>query len=190
MSNFKPKERIEEARGALGLDRCFSCSDSPFSQFARAIQARKIPIDFGSAWRAFWRLIKAESPEPHHRRTVTIEFTRQLWPQPPPGSHPYWCYINTLIFYGKRWRKVWEQEIPEASFFFKGNYNWAVPSKFNLTGMKVEYDEDYGWLLKFKMSHQEAFKVYEFLFQHHPEFKVRYDENEGLKIEPKEVTSC
>ncbi len=125
---------------------------------------------------------------PKHRRTVTIEVTRQLWPQPPRNSRPYWCYINTLLFY-RGPKEVWSQEIPEASHFFKGNFNWAVPSKFNLVYMRVEYDKQWGWLLKFQMSHKEAFKVYEFLFQEHPDFKVLWDETEGLKIDKKGLSN-
>jgi len=47
------------------------------------------------------------------RKTKLVVFERQLWPQPPYNSKPYWCLINTLIFY-RDGKVVWRQEIPEA----------------------------------------------------------------------------
>lgn len=123
--------------------------------------------------------------EPRHKRTVTIEFTRQLRPQPPKNSCPHWCYINTLLFYQNGAKEVWSQEVPEASYEFKGLKN----SLFSVSGMRVEYDKQWGWLLKFQMSHKEAFKVYEFLFQNHPDFKVLWDETDGLRIGRKAVST-
>lgn len=115
--------------------------------------------------------------EPKHKRTVVIEFSRQLRPQPPKNAAPHWCYINTLLFY-LNGKKVWEQKIPEASYEFKGLAN----SQFQLGGMCVEYDKEWGWLLKFMMTHKQAFKIYEFLFQNHPEIKVCYTEEDGLQF--------
>ena len=118
------------------------------------------------------------------KRTIIIEFSRQLRPQPPKNSHPYWWGIGDLDFI-KNGKKVWHQEIPEASTFFKeGFYSWVKVPRIYFGTCKVEYDKDWGWILKFQISHQEAHKIYEFLFKHHPEYKVSYSENDGTQILP------
>ena len=38
------------------------------------------------------------------RMTRLIEFKRQLWPPPPTGSHPWFCYLRTLKFYDLDWK--------------------------------------------------------------------------------------
>ena len=97
------------------------------------------------------------------KRTKTIEFTRQLWPQPPKNAHPSWYLINTLGFF-KNGEKVWEQEIPEADL------KKMVVNRWGREGLDhpgyhfhVEYDETWGWLLKFKMRHEQANRVWEFI---------------------------
>ena len=118
------------------------------------------------------------------KRTIIIEFSRQLRPQPPKNSHPYWWGIGDLDFF-KDGKKVWHQEIPEASNFFKQQfYNWLKVPRIYFGTCKVEYDKDWGWILKFQVSHQEAHKIYDFLFKHHPEYKVSYSENDGTQILP------
>ena len=116
------------------------------------------------------------------KRTIIIEFSRQLRPQPPKNSHPYWWGIGDLDFF-KDGKKVWHQEIPEATNFFnQGFYAWLKVPRVYLGTCKVEYDKNWGWLLKFQVSHQEAHKIYEFLFKHHPELKVTYTENDGTQF--------
>jgi len=116
------------------------------------------------------------------KRTIIIKFSRQLRPQPPKGSHPYWWGIGDLDFI-KNGKVVWHQEIPEASNFYNKNfYDWLKVPRIYLNGCQVEHDKDWGWILKFEASHQEAHKIYEFLFKHHPEYKVSYTENDGTQI--------
>ena len=98
-----------------------------------------------------------------HKRTKTIEFTRQLWPPPPVDARPWWCYLNTLKFY-KDHEEVWSQEIPEAE------YKKMVVNRFGYEtighpgkGFQVELDQNFGWLLKFNMTHEEAEKVWQFI---------------------------
>jgi len=82
-----------------------------------------------------------------------------------------------LKFY-KDGKEVWSQQIPEDSCYFQGMQN----SKFNISGSSVEYNKDYGWILTFRMTHKEAFKIYQFLFEGHPDYKVEYVEDKGLQF--------
>ena len=117
-----------------------------------------------------------------NQRTIIIEFSRQLRPQPPVGSTPYWWGLCDLSFY-KNGKEVWHQEIPEASNFFKKNfYDWLNVPRIYLSGYSVKYEKPWGWILHFQLSHKEAHKIYEFLFQHHPEYYVRHTENDGTQI--------
>ena len=98
-----------------------------------------------------------------HRMTKIIEFTRQLQPQPPKDSKPSWYLINTLGFF-KGGKKVWEQEIPEIDVKRMVTNRWGrVELDHPGYGFHVEYDKDWGWLLKFKMTHQQAEKVWKYI---------------------------
>ena len=100
------------------------------------------------------------------KRTKIIEFSRPLWPQPPEGSEPYWCYINTLMFKDPLTRKtVWEQEIPEATLIKKINrHGYVDPIEKRWTrSCEVRQDGDWGWLLVCTMSHTEAEQVWSFV---------------------------
>jgi len=105
------------------------------------------------------RPIRSLATSDVHRRTRTIEFTQQLWPQPPKDSKPYFCLINTLCFLDPNdpCKAVWEQKIPEADI------KWIWDGRKGLKGpcnVHVEYDEHWGWLLKFYISHQEAMHLW------------------------------
>lgn len=114
------------------------------------------------------------------KRTNFIVFSRQLWPQPPYYSRPYWWGIGDLSFYDKNHKCVWHQEIPEASNFFnEGFYNWLNVPRFYIGTCWVERSRHWGWILKFKMSHKEAAKIWAFLFKDHPEIKSHYEEDKG-----------
>jgi len=96
------------------------------------------------------------------KRTKTIEFKRQLWPQPPEDAKPWWWGLNTLAFY-RGYEKVWEQDIPESKLIKK-------PDHFGLDrifghGHRVEFDENFGWLLVFESSHEEADRVWGFILK-------------------------
>ena len=98
-----------------------------------------------------------------HKMTRIIEFKRQLWPQPPKDSKPSWYLINTLGFF-KNGEKVWEQEIPETDVKRMVTNEWGrVELDHPGYYFHVEYDETWGWLLSFKMSHKQAEKVWEFI---------------------------
>ncbi|MDW5564153.1 MAG: hypothetical protein SA339_13120 [Methanomassiliicoccus sp.] len=99
--------------------------------------------------------------------TRTIEFTRQLWPQPPKDGQPYFCLMNTLCFIDEDCHELWRQRIPEGlikwDFDKKGV---RVDSRGNLRhmngplNMRVEWDDTWGWLLKFYLTHGEAKHVW------------------------------
>jgi hypothetical protein len=113
-------------------------------------------------------------------RTNFVEFTRQLKPQPPADSHPYWCGFGDLCFM-KKGRTVWEQSIPEASLFFQDAhcFHWLDVPRIFIHGCRVYFDVQWGWILEFRLSHEEAAKVWAFLFEHHPEFESRYERETG-----------
>ena len=99
------------------------------------------------------------------RMTTIIKFKRQLWPQPPKDAHPSFYLINTLGF-RKNGKKVWEQEIPEFDLFRKElRKDFRGEDYFHLDKIgyyhKVEYDENFGWLLVFKISHEDSKKVWD-----------------------------
>jgi len=100
------------------------------------------------------------------KRTKFVTFSRQLWPQPPEGSKPYWCYINTLMFKEPfSCKTVWEQEIPEAAFVKKINrhgYVDPLESRWSRS-CKVEYEPTWGWCLILEMAHTEAEQVWSFV---------------------------
>lgn len=80
------------------------------------------------------------------RRRRFIIAERQLWPQPPANARPYWCYINTLIFYSPGNREVWRQEIPEAA---------SLLPKFDRTlDCSVFRDGEFGWCLRVEVPYR------------------------------------
>jgi len=98
-----------------------------------------------------------------HKRTKIIEFSRQLWPQPPKDSKPSWYLINTLGFF-QNGKKVWEQEIPETDVKRMVTNEWGrVELDHPGYYFHVEFDSDWGWLLKFKMSHKQADQIWDFI---------------------------
>ena len=104
-----------------------------------------------------------------HKMTTIIEFKRQLWPQPPKDAKPAFYLTNTLGF-GSKGKKVWEQEIPEFDLFrTEVNYNKDGEfSYFDLDKIgyyhKVEYDETWGWMILFRISHEDSKAVWDKIF--------------------------
>jgi hypothetical protein len=112
-------------------------------------------------------------------RTNFVTFSRQLKPQPPKDSYPYWWGIGDLSFY-KYGKTVWHQEIPEASLYFvKGFYNWLKTPRYYIYGCQVKLDKNWGWILEFQMSHEEAAKIWEIMFRDHPEIQSNYEPDKG-----------
>jgi len=103
-----------------------------------------------------------------HKMTTIIEFKRQLWPQPPKDARPSFYLINTLGF-RKNGKKVWEQEIPEFDLFrTEQRKDLRGEDYFHLDGIgyyhKVEYDERWGWMILFRISHEDSKKVWDKIF--------------------------
>ncbi len=126
-------------------------------------------------------ILPFENKKNFGQRTCIIKFTRQLKPQPPPDSQPYWCLVNTLIFH-KGNQKVWEQEIPEADSFFTDDrsYTWLNIPRYKLGGYSVYFDPEWGWILEFTLSHAEAGKIWELLLKDYPDGSVEYKKDFGL----------
>ena len=104
---------------------------------------------------------------PIDRMTRKVEFTRQLWPQPPKNSRPYFCLINTLCFIDEDHETLWQQKIPEGlikwDFDKKGVRLDSHRNIVHMNGpldLRVEWDETWGWLLRFYLTHEEAFHVW------------------------------
>lgn len=84
-----------------------------------------------------------------HRRRRFIIAERQLWPQPPADARPWWCYINTLIFYQENpHREAWRQDIPEAKLF--------LPKFERALDCSVFRDKEFGWCLRVSVPHRMA----------------------------------
>lgn len=94
------------------------------------------------------------------RRTKLIKLTRQLWPQPPPNAKPWWYGLGELAFY-KGYEKVWNQKIPEAQCTMRYNKFGSKTLEHPGRCMKVEFDQHWGWLLSFELSHKDANKIWE-----------------------------
>lgn len=113
-------------------------------------------------------------------RANFIMFSRQLKPQPPYYARPYWWGIGDLSFRDKNGKEVWHQEIPEASLFFhEGFWNWLNVTRYYIHGCQVKRDRDWGWILEFQLSHEEAAKIWALLFKDHPEIISEYDPEKG-----------
>lgn len=95
-----------------------------------------------------------------HRRTVTVAFTIQLWPPPPLDARPYWCYLDTLIFYDKQNREVWRQRVPLP---FKGGRN-----RRDVSCRRVEKQETFGWVLRYEATHKAAEGILWLIGQQNP----------------------
>ena len=93
------------------------------------------------------------------RRTKLIHFTRQLWPQPPPDSRPYWYGLGDLAFY-QGTEKVWDEQIPEARCSMRFNRFGAKNLSHPGRCMKVIFDQNWGWLLSFELSHKDANRIW------------------------------
>jgi len=121
------------------------------------------------------------------KRTKIIEFSRQLWPQPPEGSEPYWCYINTLMFKDPHTLKtVWEQEIPECALIKKINchgYVDPIEKRFSQSA-RVEYEEHWGWVLKLVMNHTEAEQLWSFVMNDLDYTKLQHYDHEKQEYPP------
>jgi len=117
-----------------------------------------------------------------HRRTKTIQFQRQLWPQPPKDARPYFCYINTLLFYEKgTCDEVWRQRIPEADQMRNER------NKVGIYCMTVKYDKTFGWIIHFETSHDTAQAIWKLLFHRrkHERFHPVNCEKCWLELETK-----
>jgi hypothetical protein len=119
----------------------------------------------------------------YHKRTKTVTIIRQIDPNIPKNSAPWWCYCNTLIFYAldkegkhivENWETVhsrdgsesgrvgnykenWRGEIPEAML----NQRWEKPWL-----CEVIFEEHFGWCLKITASHEIADKIWDIIFGH------------------------
>lgn len=132
---------------------------------------------------------KAIQAQDHYgNRTNMIHFSRQLKPQPPNDSTPYWWGIGTLSFKDNECKTVWEQEIPEAGSYFQlpETYKWLDVPRYFFHGCSVEFDPHWGWILNFYMAHEEAAKIWGILFKDHPEVKSEYDKLKGQCFSSKE----
>lgn len=114
------------------------------------------------------------------KRTPIIEFQRQLLPQPPRNAEPYFCLINTLIFYeldenGRRilnddkqsYKEAWRQQIPEVDLlgFQREDTSWSdLEHRHGQHCIRVEYEENFGWILKFSIAHENAKRIWKVLF--------------------------
>ena len=98
------------------------------------------------------------------KKTKKIVFQRQLWPQPPKEAKPYWWGLNTLSF-KLDGETVWEQEPPETSLIKKINSHGFIDSieKRWSRSSRVEYNENFGWVLICEMAHVEAEQVWSFV---------------------------
>jgi len=109
------------------------------------------------------------NPNPREgNRTKTILFTRQLRPQPPPDARPYWYGLGELAFYKDR-EKIWNQKIPEAQHTMRFNRYGAKSLEHPGRGMKVEFNQHWGWLLTFEISHRDADNIWAFILS--PDFR-------------------
>lgn len=122
-----------------------------------------------------------------HKRATFLTIERPLEPQPPKDSEPYWCYINTLMFYDKRNNKVWEQKIPEARLaWMKRNRSDINCDDFEKYGScQVFYDEHFGWQLRWTISHERAKlwhkEILEYIEDYHQEYhKNKHEEKARL----------
>jgi hypothetical protein len=82
-------------------------------------------------------------------RTPIIKFERQLWPSPPAGTKPYFCGLNTLIFYDANHAQRWVQRLDDFDMFDS-----------DMRKIKVDYDEKWGWILSFEVTHEKAKKIW------------------------------
>jgi len=118
--------------------------------------------------------------EPKDKRTPIIEFTRQLLPQPPKNSEPYLCLVDTLIFYaldengerileddGTSFKEAWRQLIPECDllgFQRKDRETNELEYRHSQHCFDIKYDDHFGWILKFRISHLQAKLIWKVLF--------------------------
>lgn len=78
-----------------------------------------------------------------------IHFERQLWPQPAKSWKPYWYLAGRLAFRDKTGKHRWEQEPIES-------YYKDLKERRGIYNLRVEWCDNFGWLLKFSMSHDAA----------------------------------
>lgn len=93
------------------------------------------------------KLIEMSRGKP--RMTQLLHFERQLWPQPAKSWTPYWYLAGRLAFRDKNGVHRWEQEPPES-------YYKDLPESRGIYNLRVEWDDNFGWLLKFSMGHGAA----------------------------------
>ena len=130
-----------------------------------------------------------------NKRAIFLTIERALMPPPPIDSEPYWCFTNTLLFYDKAGRKVWEQKIPEA------NLAWVHGFRYNDKKKEYEYlcdefdkyfhcevfkDKNLGWQLRLTLSHGKANfwhkRILEFIEAYHQEHHKLKKERELQKV--------
>ena len=78
---------------------------------------------------------------PPYKRTPILRLELQLWPQPPAGSRPYWCYLRTLQFHDDQHRVVWQRDIHEIDL---------------ASNSRLIEDGDFGWVLVLVFRHEKA----------------------------------
>lgn len=82
-----------------------------------------------------------------------IHFERQLWPQPAKSWKPYWCLAGKLLFVDKDGETRWQQEPPES-------YYKDLPESRGISRLRVEWCNNFGWILKFSVGHGAAENVW------------------------------
>lgn len=95
-----------------------------------------------------------------HRRTVIVKFERQLQPQPPIASKPYFWGYDHLSFYQDK-KEVWKQDIPEIL----QSHELSRLRFQSFGGVSVRRDKHFGWILVFEVSHQIGKKMFELLLK-------------------------
>jgi hypothetical protein len=97
------------------------------------------------------------------KKAMFLIIERPLDPPPPLESTPQWYYSNTLGFYNKNNKCVWEQKIPEAGMLYKplyhhdnGKWEYWRDEFGSYFHCEVFKDKHFGWQLRLKISHHYA----------------------------------
>jgi len=106
-------------------------------------------------------------------RSKSVVFERPLTPQPPYYARPYWCLVDTLLFYNRKGEVVWEQKIPEI----KLENEWlkilglerVTPdgylAHFAPRPAQVVRRRGWGWLLRIEFWHDGAEAIWRQTFR-------------------------
>lgn len=81
-----------------------------------------------------------------HQRTPIVRVELQLWPQPPKDARPYFCLVDTLIFYDDDMNQIWRQRLP-----FLSGLHPDHPRSIDL-----DHDDHFGWIITLTYTHDDA----------------------------------